>query len=277
MSTAAIFGATGTGKRVYTSVKDKYDVRYFIDEDTSLVGKDNFGVPIYNVEHLLQEKPDVVIMGKLTGLDDSVEFLSENGFEEYRIITNYVDLPIRARQSALKCISSLIQDKEAAPCAELGVYRGDFAKIINETFPDRKLFLFDTFEGFPEQDMNYEVENKLVLDKVGKLSNTSVDYVLGKMPHPEMCIVKKGYFPDTAAGMENEKFAFVNIDVDLYKPIKSGLEFFYPRMIKGGYIFVHDYFSLSYGGSKKAVDEFATEHNVSFTPIGDTLSVAICI
>jgi O-methyltransferase len=32
--------------------------------------------------------------------------------------------------------------------AELGVYRGDFASIINALFPDRKLYLFDTFRGF---------------------------------------------------------------------------------------------------------------------------------
>ena len=32
--------------------------------------------------------------------------------------------------------------------AELGVYRGFFARCINHLLPDRKLYLFDSFEGF---------------------------------------------------------------------------------------------------------------------------------
>ena len=66
----------------------------------------------------------------------------------------------------------------------------------------------------------------------------------------------------------------MNIDVDLYKPIKAGLEYFWPRMVENGYIFVHDYFSNSYAGSRKAIDEFAKEKGLGFTPIGGTLSVA---
>jgi O-methyltransferase len=40
--------------------------------------------------------------------------------------------------------------------AELGVFRGDFAKFINMSFPDRKLYLFDTFEGFDKKDIEVE-------------------------------------------------------------------------------------------------------------------------
>lgn len=94
------------------------------------------------------------------------------------------------------------------------------------------------------------------------------------MPYREKCIIRKGYFPDTAVGFENEQYAFVNIDVDLYKPIMAGLEYFWPRMVENGYIFVHDYFSFSYDGAQKAINEFAEKNNVGFIPIGDTLSVA---
>ena len=41
--------------------------------------------------------------------------------------------------------------------AECGVFRGDSAKYINEFFPDKKLYLFDTFEGFSETDIEYEI------------------------------------------------------------------------------------------------------------------------
>lgn len=66
------------------------------------------------------------------------------------------------------------------------------------------------------------------------LSNTSVESVLSKMPYSNNCVICKGYFPDKTIGLEEERYLFVNIDVDLYKPILAGLEYFWPRMIPGG-------------------------------------------
>lgn len=33
MKKAVIYGSTGTGKNVYSLVKERYDVLYFVDED----------------------------------------------------------------------------------------------------------------------------------------------------------------------------------------------------------------------------------------------------
>ncbi|MCI9583659.1 hypothetical protein D3Z50_03610 [Clostridiaceae bacterium] len=275
MKTAVIYGAATTAKRVYEEVKGQYVVRYFVDGNPAFIGSRIDGLEVKGREAILEARPDLVVMGILTGYEDAVEYLIQNGFPEERIICRFVDLNTRARRDCLEKIAMILEDK-AVPgaVAELGVYRGDFAKVINTVFPDRKLYLFDTFEGFPEEDMNYETENHLLLNTVGKLSNTSVEYVMSRMPHPERCVIRKGYFPETAAGLEEERYAFVNIDVDLYKPILAGLEYFWPRMAENGYIFVHDYFSFSYAGTKKAIEEFSERYHVGFTPIGDTLSVA---
>ena len=37
--------------------------------------------------------------------------------------------------------------------AELGVYRGDASRAIHTAAPERRLYLFDTFDGFPAQDL----------------------------------------------------------------------------------------------------------------------------
>ena len=274
MVRAVIYGATTTGKRVYQEVKDKYDILYFVDGNPLLIGKKADALEVNAPKKILEDKPDIIIMGILTGYEEAVNYLLEQGFQEEQIVTKYVDLNSRARRECLEKIALLFKEKKIeGAVAELGVYRGDFAKVINGVFPDRKLYLFDTFEGFPEQDMEYELQNNLLLNEVGKLSNTSVDYVLNKMPYKDKCIIQKGYFPETAEGLE-ESYAFVNIDVDLYKPILAGLEYFWPRMVDNGYIFVHDYFSFSYAGEKKAIDEFAEKNHVGFIPIGDTLSIA---
>lgn len=142
--------------------------------------------------------------------------------------------------------------------AELGVYRGEFAALINEILKEKKLYLFDTFEGFDLEEIRKDVQNGYATTEWAEsYKNTSVELVLSKMKNRELCIVKKGYFPETAQGLE-EKFSFVSIDVDLEDAIYNGLVYFYPRLSKGGYIFVHDYNS-SLEGVKRAVERYEKE------------------
>ncbi|MDE6456061.1 MAG: TylF/MycF family methyltransferase [Dysosmobacter sp.] len=79
-----------------------------------------------------------------------------------------------------------------------------------------------------------------------------------------------GYIPDTVKGLESESCCFVSLDADLYKPILAGLEYFYPRLSPGGYIFVHDFVPLSFGpGVRTAVREYCSAHNISYVPMLD--------
>lgn len=124
--------------------------------------------------------------------------------------------------------------------AEVGVYLGASSRVIHRLAPDRKLYLFDTFEGFPESDLK-GWERKCEVEWSPETFKSSVELVKRNIGDTNNLEFKKGYFPDTAKGLEDERFAFVNLDVDLQKPTLSGLEFFYPRVNRGGYIFVHDY------------------------------------
>ena len=152
-----------------------------------------------------------------------------------------------------------------------------FAQEINRYFPDRTLFLFDTFEGFDRRDVDVELHGGLSQVTEKYYGETSVDLVFNRLPHKEKAVIRKGYFPETAQGLEDERFLFVNLDFDLYLPILAGLRFFYPRMVEGGVILVHDYFTQFYHGVGKAVKEFAQENAGTFlmAPIGDGISIAI--
>jgi len=161
--------------------------------------------------------------------------------------------------------------------AELGVYRGEFASKINQLFPDKMLYLFDTFEGFDDKDIVVEFKNKFSSATVTNkevFSDTSVDLVLKAMKYPQKCIVKKGFFPQTAEGLE-DKFCLVSLDADLYEPILQGLKFFYPRLEKGGYILIHDYNNDRYKGVKEAVCRFCDGESITFLPLPDAAGSAI--
>lgn len=139
--------------------------------------------------------------------------------------------------------------------AEVGVFRGEFAQYINASFPDKKCYLFDTFEGFAQDEAQDEVKRGHATDAIVEAyKDTNVKLVMDKMKHPEMVEIRKGLFPDSLNGLEDQ-FAFVSIDVDFEKSIYDCMDYFYPRMLGGGYIFVHDYNS-SLAGVKKAVKEY---------------------
>jgi O-methyltransferase len=184
---------------------------------------------------------------------------------------NYFDY---VRLSTLELVSFEINKNNlAGNTAELGVYKGKFAKYINQYFPNRTLYLFDTFEGFDHRDVASENENKFSSGEQD-FSDTSVEEVLKIMPYPKKCIPVKGFFPESAKEV-HDKFVFVSIDADLFEPIYEGLKFFYPLLVKGGYIFVHDFNNDNYPGARKAVEKFCTENNISFVPIPDSAGSAI--
>jgi O-methyltransferase len=112
-------------------------------------------------------------------------------------IDNYHDY---FRISSLDLMASKIkEEKIPGACAELGVFQGEFARFINKYFPAKKLYLFDTFEGFDSRDEKIDDKNNFRLKK-HDFSNTSVDLVLSKMPYPDNVIIKKGYFPNSVRG-----------------------------------------------------------------------------
>jgi O-methyltransferase len=173
------------------------------------------------------------------------------------------------RSSSLELVSREIYSKGViGNVAELGVYRGDFAKKINEAFPDKKLYLFDTFEGFSERDKKPA--------KTHDFSTTNENLVVNKMIYIQNCVIKKGYFPDSLDGLE-DKFAFVSIDADLYEPTYNGLKYFYPRLSNGGYIFVHDYNDNNYTEVKTAVNKYCTENQLNIFPLSDISGSAIIV
>lgn len=166
--------------------------------------------------------------------------------------------------------------------AECGVFRGDSAKFINRYFPNRKLYLCDTFEGFDNGDLQYEKgENNQSFNQSkfadqSFFAETGVDFVMSKMIYPEKVVIKKGYFPDSVLDVK-DRFCFVNLDMDLYIPMLNGLRFFLDKMVYNGCILLHDYFSDVFTGVRQAVDMFEQERGINIikTPIGDGCSMAL--
>jgi O-methyltransferase len=180
----------------------------------------------------------------------------------------------RTRARFVFRIASLFKQRGiVGDVAEGGVFQGDFAKVINNAFPTSNFYLFDTFSGFDFRDLESDMNHSMRDNNQLHFAETTVDMVLSKLLYPEKAIIKVGYFPESAAEVYTN-FVFVNLDFDLYAPTKAGLEFFFPKMVIGGIILVHDYYNSNYD-AKRAVDEFCSANGLLPIPIGDVVSVAL--
>ena len=153
----------------------------------------------------------------------------------------------------LATLELLCRRLEAVPgaAAELGVYRGFFARCINQLMPQRKLYLFDSFEGFGSEanaSDSFQAAHQ----------NTAVEKVLSITPYPESVTVKPGFFPDSLGGLE-ETFCLVSLDVDFYQATLDGLRYFWPRLSPGGYLLLHDWGSPKLPGVAEALRCYETE------------------
>ncbi|MCL1999183.1 MAG: class I SAM-dependent methyltransferase [Turicibacter sp.] len=274
---ALIFGAGAIGRTLFPAISKEYHVVGFLDNNPLLVSTSGMNLPVYEPAAGLKQNHDFVIIASLSGVTPITEQLLNLGVEHGRIITKFVTVSVESRISFLERLAELFHENNIpGNVAEGGVFQGHFSKEINRVFPDKKLYLFDTFTGFDERDVNLDFSKNYSSLGAGHLNITNEDAVMAVMPYPDYCIVRKGYFPETTAGLEDETFCFVNLDFDLYKPILAGLEYFAPRMVSGGIILIHDYFSTEFLGVKEALaDFFAENDNRPIFPIGDGISIGI--
>lgn len=170
--------------------------------------------------------------------------LADTGLTEGDLSNDYV------RLATLELLCARVAEVPGA-VAELGVYRGFFARCMNLLMPNRRLYLFDSFAGFAPEDCAGEAFQ-------AAHRNTAVEKVLSIMPKPEKVTVKAGFFPGSLEGLE-ERFCLVSVDVDFESTTLEGLRYFWPRLNPGGYLLLHDWGSLRLRGAARALEAYEGE------------------
>jgi hypothetical protein len=149
---------------------------------------------------------------------------------------------------------------------ELGVYKGNTAFLLAQ-FARRSngtAYLLDTFEGFATQDLN-----GLDASQPAQFADTSLEEVKLLVGEQNVVFIK-GYFPESANHLpDNAKFKIVHIDCDLASPYLAALNYFYPRIVCGGFLIMHDYSNLYWDGAERTIDEFFADKPEKLIPIPD--------
>ena len=86
-------------------------------------------------------------------IDRLVDVLSPSTFFNPKRHYEAMQIGKDIRNQTIECISrEIYRNGIKGAVAEAGVYKGTTAKRMNRYFPDRKIYLFDTFEGFDIRD-----------------------------------------------------------------------------------------------------------------------------
>jgi len=181
------------------------------------------------------------------------------------------------RDALVLLLRSIVERDVPGDMAELGVWKGHTAKLFHDYAPERTLHLFDTFSGFDAQDVAVEKVATQRDEKAGLFSDTDVGKVLAFIDSPNDNVhVHPGRFPESFPDeLRDQKFAFVNLDVDLFEPTKAGLETLFPRLSPGGMMVVHDY--NAWQGVRQAVDTFFEARIETPVPLPDKCGSAVIV
>jgi len=143
---------------------------------------------------------------------------------------------------------------------EIGVWRGGTGALIAKQSINcginNPVYLCDTFTGVVKtgtKDSKY---------KGGEHANTSrktVEELVFNQLKLNNVQILEGVFPDqTSHEIEQEKFRFCHIDVDVYQSAKDIVDWIWERMVPGGIIVYDDYGFMGCDGITKYVEEQIT-------------------
>ncbi len=176
-------------------------------------------------------------------------------------------------------LSELVEKEKLNGCfVECGVWRGGCAAVMGSIADrigsNRKIWLFDSFEGLPEPSKKDGQQAKVYaggrnsgdLKSIGRAvaSLEDVERLLFsklKLNRNNLVIVK-GWFQEVLPYHKQRigPIAILRIDADWHHSTKVCLECLYDNVIEGGYVILDDY--GYWEGCRKAVNEFIEERKL---------------
>jgi O-methyltransferase len=166
------------------------------------------------------------------------------------------------------CIESTLEKSIPGDFIETGVWRGGAcilaAAMYREAGSDRKVYAADSFEGLPAPDAEAYPEDegdRHYLDERLKVSLEDVEREFARFDClTENVVFVKGWFRDTLHTINNDAFSIIRLDGDMYESTMNALEALYPKLSRGGYCIIDDYF---HKGCQRAVRDYRKRNHIT--------------
>jgi O-methyltransferase len=162
---------------------------------------------------------------------------------------------------------------------ECGVYRGFSMAVVADYVGfeklDRKLYLYDTFEGIPEAYNSERRSNSVYQEQIAGDKDAiykHVKDVFAKYPNAR---IVKGTVPDSFREACPEAISFLHIDMNSTKSEIAALEVLFDRVAPGGMVVFDDYGWSAYVRQKIAEDAYMRSrgHQILELPTGQGLLI----
>jgi O-methyltransferase len=200
----------------------------------------NYGVHVRYMPRLLNKGPEYeVVMPSATYSPWNLDEAFKTAYSQVQHAT----LVDKYRCFELWRLVEQCTKLESGALIEVGVWRGGTAALIatqarNLGLRD-KVYACDTFSGVVkagEEDPNY------LGGEHGDTSQRSVEELFYQTLKLDNIEILTGIFPeDTGYQVENLKFRFCHIDVDVYQSAKDVTEWIWERLVPGGMAVYDDY------------------------------------
>lgn len=230
---------------------------------------------------------------RLSKIQDDKDFIQDDVFLKiFQECKPYTMTSIERMYALYNAVKYVVQNNIEGDFVECGVWRGGSSMMIALTLnsmniKDRKIYLYDTFEGMSEpteNDVDFRggnADNLLkqnIQDKensvwcLADLQDVQNNMKLTQYPLGNVQFVK-GKVEDTIPQTISEKIALLRLDTDWYESTAHELKYLYPKLSTKGVLIIDDY--GHWEGCRKAVDEYFATNTLLLNRIDYTGRIAI--
>lgn len=162
---------------------------------------------------------------------------------------------------------------------ECGVNTGIFSlavcNYIDFNSTEKDFFLFDTFQGIPEEQMAERERNPDRIRAFREIYEECYDIARRNFePFPKARLIR-GKVPDTLGSVDIAQVCYLSLDMNIAEPEIEAIEFFWDKLVSGAPVLLDDYGWLGHSLQKEEMDKFASKKGVKIltVPTGQGLLI----
>lgn len=201
-------------------------------------------------------------------------------WEIYRFCKPYTMTSYERMYALYKSVEYVLSNNIEGDFVECGVWRGGSSMLVAKmlsarNITDRKIYLYDTFEGMSEPTAE-DVDNKNrsadqmlkkgIGDKeesvwcLASLQDVKENLALTSISS-DLLVFVEGKVEETLRVTLPENISLLRLDTDWYESTRQELLYLFPRLATNGVLIIDDY--GHWEGCRKAVDEYLAENNIN--------------
>jgi macrocin-O-methyltransferase TylF-like protien len=143
---------------------------------------------------------------------------------------------------------------------ECGVSTGFLASAILKHLDleqiNKRFFLFDTWSGL---DPKYMTEAELAANRLDWYADASFERAERNFSEFKNVCLVRGSVPETLPQATTDEVSYVSLDMNCVIPEIAAAEFFWPKLVSGGFMLLDDYAYSGYEDQHVAFDSFASK------------------